>query len=196
MHWEWVVPVIAVVLWILSSVIRAPEEPPRNLPRRRLPDGRPAGEPARPSSEVERFLEEINRLRKRASEEQKTAEAREEEPRAEPPPRPRPEPPPTPRRIPRRPPTVVAPPRRVVVETPPTPVAPPPSVALPVVEGLEIIGVASPLSAAKPAQRLAAPAVAPAVAQLRALLTSPQNLQTAVLLQEVLGQPRCRRRHR
>lgn len=195
MHWEWVVPVIAVVLWILSSVIRSPEEPPRDLRRRRLPNNRPAqgGEPARPSSEVERFLEEINRLRRRAADGQKPAdETREEEPRAEPSPRPEPPPRPQPPSLPRRPrrtPAVVVPPRRAVAQPPP----PPPAQAVPVLDVLEVIAApATPM--AKAAQRIPAPAASPAVAQLRTLLASPQNLQTAVLLHEVLGPPRCRRR--
>jgi hypothetical protein len=34
----------------------------------------------------------------------------------------------------------------------------------------------------------------PAIAQLHSLLRNPQTMQTAVLLREVLGPPRCRRK--
>src|SRR5262245_22697286 len=105
MNWMWIVILIPVVVWILSSVIRPSEEQPRDL-RRRLPprDDEGPGEPprARPPSEVERFLEEINRLRQRAAEQQKAAE----EPTAAP--APKPPPPPMPRQMPRP----VPPPRR------------------------------------------------------------------------------------
>jgi hypothetical protein len=196
MHWEWIVPVIAVVLWILSSVIRTPEEAPRDLRKRRMPGGPqrpPAPQPGKPPTEVDRFLEEINNLRRRAAaEEQRPGEApqrplrpaEERRPVAKRPPRPRP---------------TAPPPGRPVVMMPPSSVVPPPppagaTVAL-AVEVLDVLPAA-------PASAPPIPIVAgiakdsPAVTQLLSLLRTPATLQTAVLLQEVLGKPRCHRSRR
>ncbi|MBY0525249.1 MAG: hypothetical protein K2R98_17715 [Gemmataceae bacterium] len=205
MQWEWVVPVIAVVLWIISSVIRAPEEPPRDVRRRRLPMGEQPAEPAKPPSEVDRFLEEINKLRQRAAEEPKTVIP------ANPEPPKRPRPPDAPRPIPRRPrPIDPPPPRRPMVETlppkvvverpvgtlaPAVPLPPPP---VPVVVAPVIEVVAAVPASARSGQR-SPPAGAPSIGasvpitQLLALLHSPKAAQAAILLNEVLGPPRSRR---
>src|SRR5262245_43809468 len=96
MHWEWVVTVIALVLWILNNLIRnAADDKTRAGQRPQVDEQRPAD---RPTSDVEQFLEEINRMRRRnvperreePSRPQRTQpeEYRVEEPRRVEPPRP------------------------------------------------------------------------------------------------------------
>jgi hypothetical protein len=189
MHWEWVVPVIALVLWILNNLIRsADDKRARNAQRgAELENEQPAEQP---KSDVDQFLEEINRMRRR------TEPPRRQEPpevlRAEEPPRPS------------------APPRPVyvptVVETPrperprPRPAQRPrtqvarPVVPKPGAEILDVIPVAAPVAPHK-APTVSAPArqPSPAVIQLRSMLRSPGTIQAAIILQEVLGPPRCRR---
>src|SRR5438477_5699449 len=67
MHWEWIVPVVVFAVWILLSLIRNAEEQPRDN-RRQIPG--PGRSPERPSSEVDKFLEEINRMRRKNAEQQ------------------------------------------------------------------------------------------------------------------------------
>jgi hypothetical protein len=200
-HWMWLVIVIPVVIWILSSVIRPPEDQPRDL-RRRFPprDDLGAGEPRPgPQGEVERFLEEINRLRRRSAEQQPAAE----EPTAAPPPKPAQ---PMPRRVPPRRPRsepVVRPELRKVrpigtlplpatTPPPPPPPQPPAPMAPPIAEVIEVVATRAP---GRPV--VAAPLlptnVSPAEA-LRGMLQTPQTLAAAVVLHEILGPPRCRRR--
>src|SRR5689334_20141579 len=66
MHWEWVVPVIALVLWILNNLIRNADDKQARTARRRAEPGeeRPA---ERSPSDVDQFLEEINRMRRRSA---------------------------------------------------------------------------------------------------------------------------------
>jgi hypothetical protein len=199
MHWDniWIVPLIALVLWILSSLIRNTEEQARDRPDRPRPP-RP-DEPPRLPTEVDKFLQEINRMRRQQAEERRT------EPRAEPPPPPVesiPEVVPVEQTAPdferRRPPVVVAEvprpervrPRPVVrvrrPEPRPAPAAPP-----------RAVPVAVPMPPpAPPEVQIHAPRVSAAVPQVFAMLRSPQNVQAAILLQEVLGPPRCRGRRR
>jgi hypothetical protein len=201
-HWMWLVIVIPVVIWILSSVIRPPEEQPRDL-RRRFPprDDLGPGEPRpRPQGEVERFLEEINRLRSRSAEQQRAAE----EPTAAPPPKPVQ---PMPRRVPRpvpprrsRPEPVVRPELRESrpIGNLPLPVTapPPPQVpALVVRPVLEVVDVVAASASARPVMPapLLPTNVSPAEA-LRGMLQTPQTLAAAIVLHEILGPPRCRRR--
>ncbi|HXG12966.1 MAG TPA: hypothetical protein VNK04_24625, partial [Gemmataceae bacterium] len=118
--WEiWLVPLIAMAVWILGSLLRGGlEERQRdNLPRPGPGGGPEGGRPSRPVSDLERFLEEVHRRRQAA------AEKRERESPREPPSsspervesRPRPRsvpapvrPPPPPRRPPRPAPPPVA----------------------------------------------------------------------------------------
>jgi len=205
MHWEWIVPVIAVVLWILSSVIRTPEEPPRDLRKRRMPGGPqrpPAPQPGQPPTEVDRFLEEINALRRRAAaEEQRPGEPRESQsPPPVAPPRPmRPieERRPVVKRPPRPRPTA-PPPSRPVVLAPSPVMSPPPLAGAQVALAVEVLDVLPASQASIPAIPIVAGIAkdSPAVTQLLSLLRNPATLQTAVLLQEVLGQPRCHRQRR
>ena len=65
---EWVIPVIVLVVWILKHVIRPGEDQPKEAQPRAAGHGEDA--PQRPASEVDRFLEEINRMRRKAAENQ------------------------------------------------------------------------------------------------------------------------------
>jgi hypothetical protein len=187
MHWEWVVPVIALVLWILNNLIRnADDKQARNAQRRaEAEEAQPAEQP---KSDVDQFLEEINRMRRR------TEPPRRQEPpevvRAEP----RPSEPPRPVYVP----TVVETPRPERPRPRPAqrprtqvarPVAPKPGAEI-----LDVIPVAAPVAPHK-APTVSAPTrqPSPAVVQLRSMLRSPGTIQAAIVLQEVLGPPRCRR---
>ncbi len=71
MHWEWVLPVIFLIVWIVSSLIQGNErERARNNRSKSLPGGeRQPGERTtrRPPSDIDRFLEEVNRRRRQAA---------------------------------------------------------------------------------------------------------------------------------
>ena len=172
MRWEWVVPVIVLVVWILTNVLRPAEEQNKLQPQRQLPEEDPEGR--KPQNEVDRFLEEINRLRRQSTEQQPQAAPPRAEPvvpevRRAPPPRPQPQ-----RRSQeaRR-----AEPRRQ------TQVAPAAAV-------VEAVPVAVASKAAPPVRRKM---VSPGVSQLFALLRNPATVQTAVVLHEVFGPPKAYR---
>src|SRR5437867_834804 len=80
LRWEWVlgIMVVAEMVWILSSLFRGSEEERRGPGQR--PGSRRGDSPAarqRPaSSNVDRFLEEINRRRREAAERQVGVPAR------------------------------------------------------------------------------------------------------------------------
>src|SRR5438128_2262324 len=84
MHWEWVVPVIFLIVWIISSLIQGTErERTRTNRPRSLPGGeRPPGERTlrRPPSDIDRFLEEVNRRRRQAAERSAPPASRERPP--------------------------------------------------------------------------------------------------------------------
>src|SRR5271168_1829078 len=88
MDWAWLVPIIVLAVYILSNLLRKPEEPPVDL-RQRM-----GGAQAKPKNEVDQFLEEINRMRRQMAEEQQRAQQAQAEPTAAP----VPERPPQPRR--------------------------------------------------------------------------------------------------
>jgi len=190
MNVGWIVPLIALAVWILSSLIKGAEEPAKAEGK-----GQPPGAPPRPQSEVDKFLEEINRMRRRQEQEQ-----RRESPAARPQPVQNiPEVIPVEQGAPnfeeKRRPTVVRP--AVVQATVQAQRARPakqrrteakPAAVRPAVP------VAAPLAPPPQPPGRPAPKVSPAVAQLHALLRSPQAAQAGILLHEVLGPPRCRRR--
>jgi hypothetical protein len=210
MHWEWIVPVIVLAVWILSSLIRNAEEPPRLGRHRRAPGAEPEADPL--PSEVDKFLYEINKMRRQgaaqASEQPRPQPPSERPARAEAVPRERP-PAPAPsepdRSYPAPAPVVLAPrpekPRQRQARPRRTEVARPlvAKVVVPQPGGqiLDVIPVqqVTPPPAAKITSTVGQPRrPSPAVVQLRALLQTPGSMQTAILLQEVLGPPRCRRR--
>lgn len=186
MHWEWVVPVIVLVVWILTNVLRPSEEQNKLQQRRQLPDQEPDGR--KPQTEVDRFLEEINRLRRQSAEQtQPQPEQPRPVPRAEPvvpevrraPPQVRPQPQPQRR-------TQEAQARR------PEPRRQKTQVAQPVLEVVEALP-AAPTVRPKPAPGVRKTA-SPAVSLLHGLLRNPASMQAAVLLHEVLGPPKSRQR--
>lgn len=204
MNWVIILVIVAVV-FILANVFKPDDETKRRQAR--------PGEPPRPlGNDINQFLDEMNRLRRRAAE---APPAEPEEYRSEAPPRPAPAVrPPVPR--PPRPRPRIQPPTPALAFTPPAPPPPPPVprivVAEPVI--LDVLPASTPRPSSPPAPprfpdalpaRSPAPAAAPVVAapvveklppavtQLRSLLRSPQGLRNAMLLKEVLGPPRCRR---
>ncbi len=71
MHdWGWLVPVLFLVFWIVSSLLQGAEKERARMNRPRpLPGGdRPPATPRRPASDIDRFLEEVNRRRRQAAE--------------------------------------------------------------------------------------------------------------------------------
>jgi hypothetical protein len=183
MQWEWVVAVAAIAIWIITSLIRHSED---DSPRERRPvspgGARPPGEGTpRPVPEVERFLEEIDRMRRRTAEEQRQGrEPVRKRPDAAGVPPVRRQPAPARSRLP-----------AVVL-----PESPPPKAERQSPVTLQAVAVEP---AAPPVTPLVTPATGPrpqsrAAAQLLAMLAQPESVRTAILLQEVLGPPRCRRK--
>src|SRR5262249_47657616 len=146
--------------------------------------------PRRPSSEIDRFLDEVNRRRRQAAERQKVQS-----------PRPAPS---VPTRTTTRP---ARPPASKASATPPTvrPSRERVPVRTPVVEAVvveDVAGSAKPPAgpgapfASPPAPVPTTVAPAPAMDDLASLLGTADSLRMAFILQEVLGPPRCRRQGR
>lgn len=205
MQWEWLVPVAVLFFWIVGSLIQGVEkERTRNNRPRSLPGGdRPPGERPvrRPTTDIDRFLEEVNRRRRQAAERRPIPGGREK--------------PPTPSVAPLAPAARPRSPARPVSGRPAGQVKPALSSpgkileAIPATETVvaaEILAVASALHAAPPSSTPTAE-TAPAVASggggvesapallppLVELLRAPDNLRTAVILHEIFGPPRSRR---
>jgi hypothetical protein len=159
---EWIVPVVVLIVWVISTIMKSREEEPVRARK-------PASEPGRkPTGDIDKFLEEIDRLRRKSAEEQ----GRVVRPAPPPPPRVRPvAQAPRPKPAARLEPAVSLPP---VVERVP--------VNAPVLSSRTSIGPAVDLR----------PPIGPKAAFH--LLRSPRTLASAVVLQEVLGPPKCRRR--
>jgi hypothetical protein len=198
MHWEWLVLVIFLIVWIVSSLIQGVEKERSRMNRSRpLPGGdRPPGERSsrRAPTDIDRFLEEVNRRRRQAAERRPATAGREKPPA----PLPGPLAPSSRPRMPARPvggkPIIPAP--RVASGKIPE--------AIPVTEttaAAEILAVASvmhaapaanvpetsPVAATGAAEVEKEPAALPPLAEL---LRGPDNLRTAVILHEILGPPR------
>jgi hypothetical protein len=190
----WVIPVVAVVVWIIGSIWRNAEA----AKKAQAAGPRPPQRPKARTSEIDRFLEEINRRRQA----QAAPPAVTEEPT---PPKPVPQRP----RPPVRPRPVAAKPKPV-----PRPATPPP-LGRPVVIEAEAVEIVvpprqehkSPLASKIAAGELRASELlksspaprayrSPALVQVMELLQSPQGFRSAVMLTEVLGPPRSRRRGR
>ena len=176
---EWVgILALAVgfVIWLISNLARG-NEPPRR------PGAPPAaGEPTRqrPSTtEIDRFLEEINR-RRQQQQQRKPAQVEYTEPaprprveeRPVPVPRPRPAPAPKPQR-----------PTRTTYQ--------PPVQAIPTV--LPVVTAVEPLTPPKPVRVIPPAPVSPQLKLARDLIASGQGLRTAIILNEVFGPPKSKR---
>jgi hypothetical protein len=181
MKFEWIVPVIVFVVWVLNQLLRnrEVEEPVRPRPGNQGPN-------RGPTNDIDRFLQEIDRLRRKSAEERgETVErpAARPVPRARPVPQAVPRARPVPRSVESRPaervPEVVVVEAATVLPAPPSAPAPPPA-------GAE---VRTPQTDRARDRR-----VSPAIAMTSHLLRSPQALSAAIVLHEILGPPKCRRR--
>jgi hypothetical protein len=184
LHLQWLIPVILIIIWVVNSFLRGNEEERNKNRQRPTPRGdRPPSEPTarRSTSDIDRFLEEVNRRRRQAAERRPTPEPPRQRPPSRPPSAPPPRRQPTSRPVERIPTAEVIP----VVEAVATAVAArPPALT------------AQPAATAQPtpgAVNASVPVVPAPMQQLMGLLASPENLRTAILLREVLGPPRCRR---
>jgi hypothetical protein len=178
---EWVSVIVLVVgflVWLLSNLTRSNEAARR--------PGAPAGQENQPrqrpsTTEIDRFLEEINR-RRQQQQQRRSAPVEAVEPVAPVPPRreERPRPRPAPRT-----------PQRPTVRS--TYTAPPPVQAIPTVLPVAQVVATEPTASYKPIRTLPPAPLPPQLKAARQLLTSGQGLQTAVLLMEIFGPPRCKR---
>ena len=213
--WEiWFALIAAAAIWIVGHLLKqsAQNDEKRDQPRpgpgeRRAP-GRPPGAPPRQPparSELDRFLQEVNR-RKQLAEERGRA--------PQPPPEGRPA---RPRTVPvdRPPPRRVVEPVREVVPVGPAPtrraepapvlelaeVEARPATVLPTATPAAAVPVApaagagpvvlSPLTAFPPTRRQAPSG---ALRRLGAMLRTADDLRAAMMLREILDRPRCHRR--
>jgi hypothetical protein len=192
MDWaKWVIPLIAVVVWILANLARLPKEMPRP-PVRKPPLPPREGQP---KSEVERFLEEVSRRRRQPAE-------RKPVPKQGPPPIELPEELRRREEVRRREEALA---RRSVPAPAPTPrqLAEKPR-QTPVQTKVEVAAVPQPGSTveAVPVPKAAAATLAPPVttvkppavpARVLSLLRDPASLPAAFLLQEIFRPPLCQR---
>jgi hypothetical protein len=192
--WEVLIPVVFVFVWILQHLMRGKEE---DQPRRTRQAGSGERPARRQASEIDRFLEEVNRRRRQAEERRQVA------PQA---------PAPTiptvvPARPAVRPPRPARPPATVVGSAPPSvrpsarrPAASPrvPSREVPV--AVEVAAAAVPRAelpevvAVEVSEVPAAPSVSSAQppSLFSGLLDKPQNIRDALVWREILSPPRCR----
>jgi hypothetical protein len=212
MEWHfWLVPLIAVAVWILGSLLRSGAEERQRMLQRQNPGGGPDGgrQPQRPNTDLDRFLQEVHR-RRQASERRDVQEEPPPVPeRADSRPKPRPvpppvrQPPPPPRRPavrPASPPPAVRRPQTRTVEDPTpvvqvvVPASPTPVDQLPaVVPVLSEVGIAPGRQARKARTATYRDPVGPPPS-LAALLSSPEGLRNAFILREILDAPLCKRR--
>ncbi|HEV3118247.1 MAG TPA: hypothetical protein VGY58_14450 [Gemmataceae bacterium] len=197
----WIVIIVFVLIWIVNNFLRSAQEE-RTANRRRLSgEGQTASQGTRrPKTEIEQFLEEVNRRRRQKDSRQAPAEEQQPPMRTPVATRPARQPagevrrsrPATrpgrtmPEREPQRPMAVE---EAVVVETASRPEV-----------GQGTLGQMTPVAGAPPA-----PAPATLVAdeirvtplnELTTLLRSTEGMRVAMILQEVLAPPRCRRPYR
>jgi hypothetical protein len=194
-HWEWLLPII-LAFWFLVTLIRKTEEERRNRERAGPNSDRPPppARPRRQTTDIDRFLEEVNRRRGQAVERKPrtVTEARPTVPRTV-----VPSPPPGKSAAPPRPPAV----QPVTSVLPPT-VSVLAAATVPSVEPVTAVPATKPAQGVKwPGTDEARQATSAAAGTTPAgsadslldLLRSPQSLQTIFLLREILAPPRCRR---
>jgi hypothetical protein len=198
----WIVIIVFVLIWIVNNFLRSAQEE-RTANRRRLGgDGQTATQGTRrPKTEIEQFLEEVNRRRRQKETRQSPPAEEEQQPMRTPvAARPARQPAAEPRRP--RPATRVG---RTMPEREPQRPVPVEDVVVvdtasrPTV-GQNTLGQMTPVVGAPPA-----PAPATLVAdeirvtplnELTTLLRSTEGMRVAMILQEVLAPPRCRRPYR
>ena len=174
-HWEvLIIPAIALVVWILTTLFRGAEN--AQLPPRRERD---EFAPTRPATSLDRTLEEARRRRQ--------------------PPVRRPLPRPEVRRPVlleevKEPPRPRAPAKPIVLQlAEPEPPRPQPRPEFAPAPPPRAPAAALPAPVADVARVVPQPA-SPVLAQVRQLLRSPRSAAAAFVLREILGPPRCRRR--
>jgi hypothetical protein len=197
---EWLIPIVLIILWIVNSFLRGNDEEKAKKKPRASSEGDSSGSDRptrRTTSDIDRFLDEVNRRRREAAE------------RRQPQPAPRPKPAPPPPRKASPKPKVTAPPLTVKPAARPLerPVEPAPVLktaevvdVLPVATALPATSVlSSPAVSAVPKRTVsesAAETTSPVAERLAALLATPESLQTAFMLREVFGEPRCKQPRR
>lgn len=210
---KWLIPLIAVAVWVLTTMVRNREEPRRPVrPGTPPADGGeppPGGpRPRRSAAEIEEFLQEVRRRREAGEQRKKKIPAREEPRREREPPRTRPSltaaepmapPPPPPA------PASLSPAPRPRERRDVTPLA---STVVPAREEVVVARVVEPAPSAPSAYSVSsAPAAVGALlphgrarglrggpAQLLQMLRQPQSLAAAIVLREILEPPVSRRR--
>lgn len=174
-----VIVVLSAVIGGVSQLLKNQQQNQQAKAARTRADAR-AGNRAAGSQDVDRFLEEIDKLRTRKSDDgARPAKA-------------------APVAAKRS--TAAAPVRAKAKPIPATPVARalPPSFALPPGRGVEHLPVAPVLATTstvvtRPAMKRSAPK-SEFARQMAALLTSPHSIPASIILQEVLGPPKCNQR--
>jgi hypothetical protein len=201
MNLVWLLVVILVLVYIISNYLRASVRNANDQMEAAARRARQKERTARVgSSDIDRFLEEVNRRRRQALERRSGP--------IEPETRPLRVPPPIRQRVATKPlrerPAVQVPRPRPVARRPlgpPTPATEPAVVmdVLPVVETPQPKWVPAPRTEQTQPPQVPIPAVAqeppaPMLQQLSTLLSSEDNLRAAFVIQEVLGRPLCLRR--
>jgi len=210
MNWELLlIPLIALGVWILSHIFRGAEDQRQQERARAIEENSTKRVPPRPMTDLDRFLAEARQRRKPAEgEEAKPVAAPTHLPieraRRRPPRTDRPQPQrqtlpmepklaPLPVAIP-----VVLPEKPILAPLPPLP--PPPALPiLPKVKEPPAIVVPVPVPTPVPAEPVVVPVMPresrprPVLAQLERMLRDRTALQTAILLQEILGPPKAKR---
>jgi hypothetical protein len=183
LEFKWIVPVIVVIVWVINAILKSRENEEPVRPKR--PGGGPR-EGRNPVGDIDRFLQEIDRLRQKTAEERGTAV-----------------PPPVVRAVARARPVPAPAPAR------PRPVARPALVLepLPVVQAISpampIVQPAAPAGRLGDTARTLVPSMAgrvaasysvdlPRVNEALNLLRSRHSATTALVLKEILGPPKCR----
>jgi hypothetical protein len=196
--WEvWGALIVGAAIWIIGQLLRqnAEEDPKkRPQPRPQPPQDRPnRPRPQSGTSDLDRFLQEVQRRKQMA------------EGRAKPPPPPKRQPQqrrPPPRNVPDVLPTRTPGAERraepAVIDV--VPVEAPARVPMPAPAAAPVAAVVAPGDVAPVVRRVFPPPrkaqLTPALAQLQKLMASRDSLRAAVLLQEVLGPPLCHRHGR
>jgi hypothetical protein len=184
LEFKWIVPVIVVIVWVINAILKSRENEEPVRPKR---SGGGPREGRNPVGDIDRFLQEIDRLRQKTAEERGTA--------VPPPvvravPRARPVPAPTPSRVrpSARPPLVVEPLPVLQVTSPAAPIVQP---IAPAPRYGDTARTLVPSMAGRMAATYAIDL--PRVNEALSLLRSRRSAATALVLKEILGPPKCRR---
>jgi hypothetical protein len=175
---EWIVPVVVLIVYLISTIMKSRENDEPVRPKRAA-GGDNGGR--KPTGDIDRFLQEIDRLRRKS--------AAEQAPVVKPVPRVRPATPTVSRPRPAQRVRAAAPVVEAVAIEPPPVVTP----AVPVTQS-EFIAPAPVAKQARVAQVTGTEVrQSPGVTAALHLLRSPRTLAAAVVLHEVLGPPKSKR---